>query len=263
MPPSSVSSNPILNSNTSEIVDLVEELEKAHSPSPSLPPSPCPRELNVRILYGSIPVFTKSIYCDRGARIFFDPHFPGTLDGMDEQRARTLFGPTDVHPIQLPVRHPNPLAHDLFKAMFRGLVLEVIGNDIYATPLCRAVVYHGHSSTHQSQQLEKDRRTKVFDYANEFRPGLERYALFQGPAPPPYVIFSLGQSWGPGRHVAQNLISIVVTHTLAKHELDTIGLPQALARDLLTDIPETVEIQKANVHDLEAEAFLSQYVSVS
>ena len=181
---------------------------------------------------------------------------------MEASQARKLFGPADAFPIQLPARHPQPLASELFKAMVRGLLIEVDGSDIYATPLCRAVVYHGQSSTQQSQHLEKDQCTKVFDYANQFRPGLEHYALFNSPPPAPYVVFSLGQGWGPGRHVAQNLISIVVTHSLAKHELDMVGLPHALARDLLTDIPETVEIEQANVHDLEAEAFLSQYVSL-
>lgn len=158
------------------------------------------------------------------------------------------------------MHHSNPLANDLFEAMRRGLLIEVNNNDIYATPLCRVVVYYGHSSTLQSQPLEKDQRTKVFDYTNTFRPALEHYALCKASPPTPCVVFSLGQSWGPGRHVSQNLISIIITHSLAKHELNTIVLPNALAQDLLTDIPETGEIEKAS---LGAGAHLNQFVTVN
>jgi len=161
--------------------------------------------------------------------------------------------------IQLPMQHPHPLANDLFEAMRQGLLIEVNNNNIYATPLCRAVVYYGHSSTLQSQPLKKDQRTMVFDYNNTFRPALEHYALCKASPPTPCVVFSLGQPWGPGRHVAQNLISIIITHSLAKHDLNIVS-PNALAHDLLMDIPETGKIEKAT---LGAEAHLSQFVTIN
>ena len=250
-----------LNRNNQEIVQLVEELEELHSP---IPASPKACELQVRVLYGSIPVLNQRVNCTRGARVFFNP-YQGQLPSLQSSEGgkyRKLFGPPDAEQISLPNCHPDPLAADIFKAMCRGLIIEMVDNDICVTPLCQTIVYCGQSSTSQSCPLEKEQRTKVFDYANHFRPSLEQYAVFNGPAPNPYCIFSLGQSWGPGKHVAQNLISIVVTHLPAKHELDTIGLPHALARDLLMDLPESIEVEKPTYTDIEAEAYLNQYVTV-
>ena len=219
----SVQSEFELNNSKQEIIQAVEKLEELNSP---IPASTEACELQVRVLYGSIPVLNQSINCAHGGRIFFNP-YQGQLPQQsgDGGKVRKLFGPPKAEQISLPNCHPNPLAAEIFKAMYRGFVIEMKDSDIYATPLCQTVVYYGQSSTSQSYALEKETCTKVFDYANHFRPSLEHYAINNGQAPNPYCIFSLGQSWGPGKHVAQNLISIVVTHLQAKHELDTIGLP--------------------------------------
>ena len=57
--------------------------------------------------------------------------------------------------------------------------------------------------------------------------------------------------------MTQNLISIVITHAQARHEIDTIGLTHAVTQDLLIDLPDSVDIDQANTFDMEAEAFLS------
>lgn len=173
-----------------------------------------------------------------------------------------LFGPSQAQQIMLPQSHPNHIAKDIFDAMTRGLVLEMVDNDIYATALCRTVVYYGSSACEQSYALEKEQRTKVFDYNNHFLPSLEQYALGQGHMPRPHVVFSLGQSWGPQRHASQNLISIVVTHLTAQHAVQTVGLPSAIARELLVDTPDSVEIDGASLQDLAAEAFLNHQFSL-
>jgi len=142
--------------------------------------------------------------------------------------------------------------------MHRGLLLKVIDGTIYVTPLCQVVVHHASSPTAQSLRLEREKQTKVFDYTNSFRPALESFALTHTAPPDPHAIFSLGQSWGPGRHVARNFVSIVVTHLQAKDELDSIALPHTLNQDsLLSFTPKIVEIEP-NDNDREAEAFLQQ-----
>jgi len=250
--------------NNNDIVRLVEELEETHPTSPPLSATPPSNEVQIRILYGSLTVNAKTVVLNNGCRVYFDPYnLPLPSDVPNLENARKLFGPPEAHQIALPANHPDPLAKDLFRAMHRGLLIEMIGGNIYATPLCRTVVYYSPDCNIQSYPLEKEQRTKVFDYQQVFRPALEHFALVHGRAPNPSVLFSLGQSWGPGRHVAQNLITIMVTHSQAKHDLDTIGLPHALAQDLLLDIPETVEIDQANCRDLEAEAFLNQFVTVN
>ena len=258
--PVPVTSSYVLNNNNNDIVRLVEELEETHPSTPPLSATPPSNEVQIRVLYGSIPVHVENVVLNSGCRIYFDPC---NIPPPSIQDTRKLFGPPEAHQIALPSSHPDPLAKQLFQAMHRGLLIEMIGGDIFATPLCRTVVYYSPDSTSQSYPLEKEQRAKVFDYQQAFRPALEHFALGHGPMPNPSVLFSLGQSWGPGRHVARNLITVVVTHSQAKHEVDAFGLPHALAQDLLVDIPETVEIDQANCRDIEAEAFLSQFLAVN
>ena len=99
----------------------------------------------------------------------------------------------------------------------------------------------------------------MFDYNSHFRPALEHYALVPGESPSPYFILSLGQTWGSGRHVTENLVSIIITHSQAKHEIEAIGLTHLLTKDLLIDMPDSVDIDQPTETDLEAEAFFSKY----
>lgn len=241
-----------------EIIQLVGELEDAHLPS--TPPSPHPHSLSVRTLYGSMLVQRQDILCTHGCRISNGRQYSQCRG--DPSELFRLFGPSQAQQIILPPNHPNQISKDIFDAMTRGLVLEMVDNDLYATALCRTVVYFGSSACEQSFPLEKEQRTKVFDYNNSFLPSLEQYALGQGPTPRSHIIFGLGQSWGSHRHASQNLVSVVVTHLPAEHAVHTMGLPSnAIVRDLLLDSPVSVEIDRASLEDLAAEAFLNQFNS--
>jgi hypothetical protein len=222
-------------------------------------PSPSESKMELQIYYGSIPVFSDSITVASGCRIFFDHRF---VQQQALEGSQMLFGPSGVEQIQLPECHPNPYAKEIFNAMSRGLIIEMSDDNIYATPLCRPVVYTGPHSGAQSYPLRKENRTKVFDYAQNFRPSLEHYALSNGAPPSAQTLFSLGQPWGPAcpaGNISQTLVSILVTHTKAQTELDTIGLPAALTQNLFIEIPDAIDIGKANRCDLEAEAFLTQH----
>jgi len=235
-----------------ETVHLVEALESI----PTTPQAPV-NDIQIQILYGSILVFKKSIDGANGCRIFYSKTVTSGIS-FKTPYAKSLFGPPEAYQIALPSIHPSAPAKDIFQAMHRGILLEVIDGTIYITPLCQVVVHHASSPTAQSLRLEREKQTKVFDYANSFRPALERYALTHTVPPAPHAIFSLGQSWGPGRHVAKNFVSIVVTHLQAKDELDTIALPHIPNEDaLLSFTPKIVEIGP-NDNDREAEAFLQQ-----
>ena len=168
-----------------------------------------------------------------------------------------FFGPPEAKNIALPDNHPQSCARDIFNAMRRGVLIEASDGNVYVTPLCRTVVYCANSPTDVAQPLEKEVRSKVFDYKNHFRPALEHYALVHSQSPTPYFILGLGQNWGRGRHVTQNLISIIITHAQARHEIDAIGLTHAVTQDLLIDLPDSVVIDQPNTYDMEAEAFLS------
>lgn len=244
-----------------EISNIIKELsDPTSTPGPSPVPSPPAQQLELQVYYGSIPVFKDNISIYNGCRIFFDPRYSNPSDIKGVQK---LFGPSELQQIDLPECHPNPYARDIFKAMSRGLIIEMSNDDIYVTPLCRTVVYYGQRSTSQSCPLQKEQRVKVFDYANQFRPDLERYAISNGQPPSSKALFSLGQPWGPScpaGHISQTLISIYVSHTKAQMELNTIGLPLALTQDCFLELPDSIDIGKANISDLEAEAFLTQCI---
>ena len=239
-----------------DIKNIIEELS-SNTPSPSPTSSPSDNKMDVQVYYGSIPVFRETISVFNGCRIFFDHRFvqPPQIESSQ------LFGPAGVEQIMLPECHPNPYAKEIFNAMSRGLIIEMVDDNVYATPLCRPVVYTGPNSGAQSYPLGKEKRTKVFDYAQHFRPSLERYALSNGAPPSAQTLFSLGQPWGPScpaGNISQTLVSVLVTHCKAQNELDTIGLPAALTQNLFVEIPDAIDIGTANVSDIQAEEFLTQ-----
>ena len=255
--------NSPLNSegHSGEDEDIKNIIEELSTPSPSPMPSPSDSRMQVQIYYGSIPVFNESITVVNGCRIFFDPRF---IEQPSLEGSQMLFGPVGVEQIQLPECHPNPYAKEIFNAMSRGLIIEMVDDNIYATPLCRPVVYTGSNAGAQSYPLGKENRTKVFDYGLNFRPSLERYALSNSTPPSAQMLFSLGQPWGPScpaGNISQTLVSIMVTHCKAQAELDTIGLPAALTQSVFIEIPDAIDIGKANMCDIQAEEFLTQHTT--
>ena len=181
-----------------------------------------PYDIKVHVYYGSIPVHSCSFICQNGCRILYDPRYVQPPLGLEVEKMRKF--------VRLPQDHPDKHASIIFQAVRYGLLIELQDDDLYATPLCRVVVYSGSASDGQSYKLEQKVRTKVFDYKNSFLPELEQYALMLGSCiPSPHVIFSLGQSWGPSRHVTQNLVSVVVTHLSAKNKLDSMERHQQLS----------------------------------
>ena len=214
--------------------------------------------MELQVYYGSIPVFSETITVQNGCRIFFDHRF---IQPSEVERSQALFGPPGIEQIMLPECHPNPYAKEIFNAMSRGLIVEMVDDNIYATPLCRPVVYTGPNAGAQSCPLGKENRTKVFDYSLHFRPSLERYAISNGAPPSAQTLFSLGQPWGPScpaGNITQTLVSVLVTHSKAQNELNTIGLPAALTQNLFVEMPDAIDIGKENVADIEAERFLMQ-----
>lgn len=234
-----------------DVDDLLSTFDDTPSTPPISPQIP-PSQLQVRIFYGTLQVHTESVDCSKGpCRVVSNRSY--SCATLEDQKK---FGYT--HSIVLPENHPQALSKDIFDAMGNGIVLDVSGDGgIYVTPLCRTIVYCSPSASpgQEAVQLNKDRATKVFDYTNHFRPALEHYALIQGQSPSPYIFLGLGQTWGHRRHVTQNLVSIMVTHCKAKQDIDTIGLPQLLAQELLVEIPDTVDIEQPTTNDLEADAF--------
>ena len=249
-----ISDNTTTVPTTENIINVIEDLEDK-SPNPISPPPPPPNQLNIAVYYNSVLITNRTVSCKKGCRFYCGPN---TTPATNEQAAtfESLFGPLEAEQIALPTTHPLPEAQEIFDTMKRGLLIEMHDNDIYATPLCCNVVFCGTSYYHQSQPLERERRTKVFNYNEHFQPALEQYSLHRGPQPDPHVIFSLGQPWGPTQPITQNCVFIVVTHTQAKHDLEVYGPPFPFTH-LFSSIPDMVDIRQDSVSDLRAEAFLN------
>ncbi len=250
-------SNNVTEATEENIINVIEDLEEKspHPLSPLRNPPP-PNQLNIAVYYGSVQVLNKTICCNRGCRLYSGQY---SQPSTDEQAAsfESYFGPLEAEQISLPNTHPLPEAKQIFDSMNRGLLIEMHDNDIYATPLCRTIVYCGNSYYHTSQQLEKERRMKVFDYNEHFQPALEQYSVHCGPQPDPHVIFSLGQHWGPTQPITQNCVFVVVSHIQAKHDLEVYGPPFSFNHHLFGTVSGSVDVRQNSSSDLRAEAFLN------
>lgn len=222
--------------------------------SPSMSPSLHQNEIQITILYGSIAVHTEVLSASQGCRIGLNL----SVDKLLHPEAEKMFGPPEAHQIPLPPNHPDGRAANILSAMKRGLILNVNNNDIYATALCRATVHHGTSPKEASFPLAKEETCKVFDYNNEFLPLLENWSPGK-PYPTPYTIFSLGQGWGRGgRHVAQNLINIIVTSQQAQRDLQARGVLRRLPSEELNNVPDPFDVYEETHLDTLADIQLEQ-----
>lgn len=233
-----------------DMQSLLKDLEDPTTPpiSPQIPSG----QLEVRIYYGTILARTEYIDCSKGAcRIVAGSSYT----------SQKVMAHCNDHLIELPESHPQAVSKDIFGAMGNGIVLEVIEGRIYVTPSCQTIVYCSNSASpsQEALQINKDQPTKVFDYSNHFRPSLEHYAILQGQSPSPSFFLGLGQNFGQGRNVTQNLISVMVTHCKAKQDIDTIMLPP----EILGGMHDNVHIDQPTATDLEAEAFLNNLQKIS
>lgn len=197
----------------------------------------------------------ETLDCSQGARIYYGPLH--CRDVLVPEKEEALFGPLSAHQIALTPRHPASLAKELFQNIKRGLIIEVENECVYATALCRAVVYHGCSPLKHTSSLPKEERTKVFNYNHRFVPSLKYNTDGRGQPPKPYIVFSMGQPWGAERPLSKNLITIVVTYCKALNDLRVNNIP--IYDELLFEAQESKDIRiiSPTPGDIEAEEFLN------
>ena len=146
----------------------------------------------------------------------------------------------------------------LYNYIYCPVLLPQVENGcVYATALCRAVVYHGTSPVRHTGTLAKEERTKLFNYTHRFLPSLKQTGPAGSGTPKPYVIFSFGQPWGGERALSKNLITVVVTYCRA---LNDFRVKNSVIHDeLLFEAQESKDIRiiSPTQTDIEAEAFLN------
>ena len=241
-----------------EMKRLLEDLEVEDTPTtPPISPLVPLGQLQVQVFYGSIPVHCEVVDCSKG------PCRITSSSSSSSQEKGRFSGYPSGHTIILPESHPQSLSKGIFDAMENGILVEASEGRVFVTPLCRTIVYCSNSPSpvDSAGQIDKDQPTKVFDYGCHFRPTLEHYAMIQGQPPSPHFFLGLGQNWGKGRDISQNLVSIMITHLKSKQDVDTVGLPHSLiSSELLTD---SINVDQPTSTDLEAEAFLKNLQEIS
>lgn len=148
-----------------------------------------------------------------------------------------IYGPAAAEQIPLPDKELDlPEIKRVLENMNRGLVLELSENrDIYALRLCRCKVFYS-SGSQEPQKLERETKTKVFDYGGHFVPALSN-SLAGFCATPSYeVTFTLGYPNG-------SLVMIVITHAHAKREFQIHGSNENLCSEPNADDEKALHIQ--------------------
>ncbi|XP_065193932.1 interferon regulatory factor 5-like [Sycon ciliatum] len=187
-------------------------------------------EVYVKVCYRGSPMAGMKVDNRLGCRIFFGPCVASS--GVSEEEHARLFGGRHLTQLSLPppgqAQSILPSIWYLLDSLQRGIILEVISNDIYATRLCHANVYWG-APAHLGDTcaLERGVRTRIFNYQlflqiyKHFRDDPDRTALASQP-PAPSVLLGVGQPWGPERQLDNNLVMISVTHCLAEHLMELL-----------------------------------------
>ena len=173
--------------------------------------------VDIHVFYGALPVLHRNIDCTNGCLIYAKD-----TNSSDDIMSKY----PGAHSICLPETHPHPQAKEIFGGMKRGVFIRLEDGTIYVTPFCRVVIYCGSSLSGPGIALEREKPTRVFDYISK---SMSRYPLFtiSGKTINPDVFLSLGQSWGQGRHLNENLmvIKITSTRTWIEHESKSTHLP--------------------------------------
>lgn len=224
------------------------------APAPSFLPKEENRyAMKLNILYGSLTVYTETVNCVDGCRIFYGPLHDQQL--IDATLGEILFGASNAVQVSLKRTHPSDATIDVFRNFKRGIIVRVDGGNIFVTPLSPITVYYGADPNGESYPLTRDKTTCVFNYHNEFMPALGRYMLSKSQEAllPPHTILSLGQQWCPQRPSIYNLISIVVIPVWAEEVMGRLGVQLAPVKQDVSEVDET----QPNQFDLIAEEFLN------
>uniref|UniRef100_A0A8C9EZA5 IRF tryptophan pentad repeat domain-containing protein n=1 Tax=Pavo cristatus TaxID=9049 RepID=A0A8C9EZA5_PAVCR len=193
-------------------------------PNPTNPTDPAVTDLELRFHYRGRRVSALTVSHPLGCRLSHGGSLPPTLQRPD------LLGHPELQ--QVPFPDPEGIPHDkqrrytctLLGAMERGLLLELGGQDLYATRLCRCKVFwDGPCAPPQDPHLdprpnpmERERRVQVFSL-QRFLDGLILFQKGQSPTPPPFEVFlCFGEEWPDHRPKEKKLITVQVVPVAAR-----------------------------------------------
>lgn len=178
--------------------------------------------MHIRVFYGNCEVYstdTRLTESERVIRIFHGSHL-GESRPYKLALLSKIYGPPTARQIELPL--VNNCSKEIIKVMDflkRGILLEINeAQDMFVTRLCLTRVFFSNGRK-AAKKLEREERTKVFDYQGKFLPTLRESRNGNREYPSYEVTLYLGRADG-------SLVSIVITHVVAKmslHNANTAG----------------------------------------
>ncbi|XP_078606839.1 interferon regulatory factor 8-like [Branchiostoma floridae x Branchiostoma japonicum] len=207
--------------------------EETRGPFPNIPDG----DVKVSVQYRGRQVLEESHSNPSGVRIYHGSPIKEivatqVIPGDGRQK---LYGPENATHVILPLCEPHmhsqkqlDVTRELLKHAERGVVLQFSNGDVWATRLCQTKVFWLDPNKPDMSlplKLDRDLRTKVFDYAQGFLPLLQNYARNVGGSkkPRPYFKMCFGQSWGAEDPFESNLIAVTVQQLTAETQLNTVS----------------------------------------